>query len=85
MCTFSGIISIGGAHIKPAKPLPKEIQTFIDGAKHGVIYFSLGTVLQTSKLPKEKLEAFLGKFMANHFISMLVTSMNFLFRYIQIS
>ncbi|XP_031639549.1 UDP-glucuronosyltransferase 2B1-like [Contarinia nasturtii] len=60
--SMPSIISIGGAHIKPAEPLPKEIQTFIDGAKHGVIYFSLGTVLKSSKLPKEKLDAFLGTF-----------------------
>lgn len=56
------IINIGGAHIKPAKPLPKDLQTFLDEAKDGVIYFSLGTVVQSSKLPKDKLKAFLDSF-----------------------
>lgn len=56
------IINIGGAHLKPVKPLPKDIQTFLDESKNGVIYFSLGTVVQSSKLPKEKLQMFLGIF-----------------------
>lgn len=54
------MINIGGAHVKPAKPLPKDLQTFLDEAKDGVVYFSLGTVVQSSALPKEKLQAFLG-------------------------
>lgn len=56
-----GIINIGGAHVKEPKPLPNDIQTFLDGAKDGVIYFSFGTVLKSSKMPKDKLYAFLGK------------------------
>lgn len=59
---FADVISIGGAHIKPAKPLPTDIKKFIDEAKHGVIYFSLGTIVQSSKLPKEKLAAFFDTF-----------------------
>lgn len=35
---------------------------FLDEAKHGVIYFSIGSILQSSMLPKEKLEVFLGEF-----------------------
>ncbi|XP_055308151.1 UDP-glycosyltransferase UGT5-like, partial [Sitodiplosis mosellana] len=57
-----GTINIGGAHIKPAKPLPKDLQTFLDESKDGVIYFSLGTVMQSSKLPRHKIEAFLDAF-----------------------
>lgn len=53
-------MSIGGAHIKPVKPLPNNLQKFLDEAKHGVIYFSLGTVLKSSQMPKEKIQAFLG-------------------------
>lgn len=58
------VINIGGAHIKPAKALSTDLKKFIDEAKHGVIYFSLGTVLKSSQLPKEKLTAFLGMFYA---------------------
>lgn len=57
-----GTISIGGAHIKPAKSLPKDLQTFLDEAKDGVIYFSLGTVVKSALLPRDKLEAFIGEY-----------------------
>lgn len=64
ICVFieKGIIPIGGAHIKPAKALPNNLQTFLDGAKDGAIYFSFGTVVKSSLLPKHRLEAFLSKF-----------------------
>lgn len=57
-----GLIYIGGAHIKPPKPLPADLQMFIDESEHGVIYFSLGTVVKASKMPLEKLNIFLGMF-----------------------
>ncbi|XP_031639548.1 UDP-glucuronosyltransferase 1-10-like [Contarinia nasturtii] len=57
-----GTISIGGAHIKDANPLPNELQTFLDESTDGVIYFSLGTIIESSKLPKEKIQAFLDSF-----------------------
>lgn len=59
---FLDVIPIGGAHIKPVKPLPKDIKTFLDESKHGVIYFSLGSVLQSSKLPTELIQTFLSRF-----------------------
>lgn len=62
----SGQINIGGAHIKPTKPLPVELQRFLDEAKDGVIYFSLGSVVKSSKLPKDKIRAFLGIFYHNN-------------------
>lgn len=58
---FIGVINIGGAQLKPAKPLPKDLQTFLDESKHGVIYFSLGTVVKSSILPKDKIQCFLSK------------------------
>lgn len=61
--SMPGLIYIGGAHIKPPKPLPADLQEFLDEATHGVIYFSLGTVVNTSKMPKEKLQIFLGKYL----------------------
>lgn len=57
-----GLIYIGGAHIKSPKPLPNDLQEFLDGAKYGVIFFSLGSVVNASKMPKAKLNIFLGKF-----------------------
>lgn len=56
-----GLVYIGGAHMQPPKPLPSDIQQFLDEAEHGVVFFSLGSVVNASKMPKEKFEAFLGK------------------------
>lgn len=37
-----GMIAVGGLHIYPNKKLPQELQTFLDGAVDGAIFFSLG-------------------------------------------
>lgn len=56
-----GIVYVGGAHIKSkSNPLPVNIQKFLDESPEGVIYFSLGTVVSGSKMPKDKLQIFLG-------------------------
>lgn len=57
-----GIIQVGGAHIKPPNALPQNLQDFMDQAEHGVILFSLGAYLQSSQMPKEKIEIFLNAF-----------------------
>ncbi|XP_049818507.1 uncharacterized protein LOC109607683 [Aethina tumida] len=37
-------VTIGsGLHITPPKPLPEDVKAFLDGAKEGVVYFSLGS------------------------------------------
>ncbi|XP_019488775.1 PREDICTED: UDP-glucuronosyltransferase 2A3-like [Hipposideros armiger] len=44
---------VGGLHCKPAKPLPKEIEEFVQNSgKDGIVVFSLGATLQN--LPEEK-------------------------------
>lgn len=58
---IQGTISIGGAHIKKGSPLPTDLQQFLDESKNGVIYFSLGTVVKSSKLPEGTIAAFLSK------------------------
>ncbi|XP_073817193.1 UDP-glycosyltransferase UGT5-like [Musca autumnalis] len=46
-----GMIEIGGIHLNEnPKPLPKDIETFVSGAEHGVIYFSLGTNIKEGNL-----------------------------------
>lgn len=60
--TVTNAIEVGGMHIKEAKPLPSETLKFIEGAKDGVIYFSLGTTLKMSALPKEKADIFMKVF-----------------------
>jgi len=53
------MIEVGGMHVnrKAPKPLPKNIREFIEGADHGVIYFSLGSNLNSKDLPKKKRKA----------------------------
>ncbi|KAM4747516.1 UDP-glucuronosyltransferase 2A2-like [Rhinophrynus dorsalis] len=40
-------VYIGGFQCQPPKPLPQEIQEFMDSAEQGVVIFSLGTVVKT--------------------------------------
>lgn len=42
---------------KETNPLPEDIEKFIRGAEHGVIYFSLGGNLKPSKMSAEKKRA----------------------------
>nr|CAD7199350.1 unnamed protein product [Timema douglasi] len=56
------IVEVGGFHVKPAKKLPQDLQKFMDDAKEGVVYFSLGSNLQSSALPEYRKEAFLKAF-----------------------
>jgi glucuronosyltransferase len=41
----TGIVQVGGLHIKstPSR-LPDDVKEFLDGAQHGVVYFSLGNI-----------------------------------------
>ncbi|ELV13012.1 UDP-glucuronosyltransferase 2B17 [Tupaia chinensis] len=44
---------VGGLHCKPAKPLPKEIEDFVQSSgKHGVVVFSLGSTV--SNMPEDR-------------------------------
>ena len=55
-------VDIGGLHIRSVKPLPDDLKKFLDEASEGVLLFSWGSMIQSSSLPKEKLEAILGVF-----------------------
>ncbi|XP_044750031.1 UDP-glycosyltransferase UGT5-like isoform X3 [Coccinella septempunctata] len=56
------VVEVGGLHITNAKPLPKNIEKFINESTHGVIYFSLGSMIKGHTFPQEKREAFLKAF-----------------------
>lgn len=57
------MIEVGGMHIeRKQKPLPVEMKKFIDEAKDGVIYFSMGSNLKSTLLAPEKREAILKTF-----------------------
>lgn len=57
-----GMVDIAGIHIKPAKPLPNDIQKFLDEATDGAILVSFGTFLQSSLMPPEKYQAMIDAF-----------------------
>uniref|UniRef100_A0A182J7J1 UDP-glucuronosyltransferase n=1 Tax=Anopheles atroparvus TaxID=41427 RepID=A0A182J7J1_ANOAO len=49
------LIEVGGFHInRKVNPLPKNIKSFIEQSKHGVIYFSMGSNLKPSKMDRQK-------------------------------
>ncbi|CAH1389498.1 unnamed protein product [Nezara viridula] len=52
---------IGGINIKPNEVLPKDLQTFMDESKEGVIFMSLGSHIDAKYL-KEQMNAFLEVF-----------------------
>lgn len=54
------MIQIGGFHVTPSKKLPNDLQKFLDEAKDGVIYFSLGTNVVPSLIEKETSDAIIN-------------------------
>ncbi|CAG2053467.1 unnamed protein product [Timema podura] len=59
-----GFVEVGGLHIEEPKALPKDIQKFMDESEHGVVYFSLGSLIQVQTLAPEKLKALMDAFAA---------------------
>ncbi|CAK1543150.1 unnamed protein product [Leptosia nina] len=56
----ANVIEIGGYHVSEAKPLTGELLEFVEEAEHGVIYISFGSVIKSSTMPEDKLQALLG-------------------------
>lgn len=56
------MIDIGGYHVFPPKPLPKDLQDFLDSSKDGVIYFSMGSNLKSKYMPEKQRKALLSVF-----------------------
>jgi len=54
-------IEIGGIHVKPAKPLPEDLEKFVSG-EQPVIYFSLGTVAKGLSMPDKLRENAIAAF-----------------------
>nr|CAD7426014.1 unnamed protein product [Timema monikensis] len=48
------VVEVGGIHLSEPKKLSKEFAEFLDSAKHGVIYLSLGSTLRSDSFPEEK-------------------------------
>ncbi|XP_065221896.1 UDP-glycosyltransferase UGT4-like [Planococcus citri] len=58
------VIDVAGIHITPPKPLQNDIADFIDGARTGIIYISLGTLIDPITMTAfgQKLFSILKKF-----------------------
>ncbi|XP_045608864.1 UDP-glucosyltransferase 2 [Procambarus clarkii] len=57
------VVYCGGIHIHPAKPLPQDLEEWVQGAgDDGFIYFSLGSVVPGSTMPEEYRRAFIEVF-----------------------
>ncbi|XP_069686783.1 UDP-glycosyltransferase UGT5-like [Periplaneta americana] len=56
------IVEIRALHLQQPKPLPQDLQEFLDGASEGVIYFSLGSNVKSEKMSSEKRQIFLDAF-----------------------
>ncbi|KAJ4434825.1 hypothetical protein ANN_23396 [Periplaneta americana] len=57
-----GVIEVGGLHIGTPKKLPRDIEKYISGANHGVIYFSLGSLVRSETFSEEIIRSFLDAF-----------------------
>ncbi|CAD7000184.1 unnamed protein product [Ceratitis capitata] len=60
--SMPGLIDVAGVHIKKTKPLPADLQEFLDNSKHGVIYFSVGSYMKSTDMPQEKISLILDAF-----------------------
>lgn len=56
------MIEIGGYHVQPPKELPKDLKDYLDNAKEGVVYFSMGSNLKSADLPVHTRDAILKSF-----------------------
>ncbi|XP_044733442.1 UDP-glycosyltransferase UGT5-like, partial [Chrysoperla carnea] len=56
------VIEISGVHLGKPKALPSDIEKFISESKHGVIYFSLGSMILGSSLSDDVKQAFMDAF-----------------------
>lgn len=56
------VILLGPLHIQKIKPLNEDLQAWMDGAKDGVIYFSLGSNMRSASMKEIQRNAFLEAF-----------------------
>ncbi|XP_053976521.1 uncharacterized protein LOC128875172 [Hylaeus volcanicus] len=60
---LANMITFTSAHVSSnPKPLPEKLKRFVDDAHNGFIYFSLGSNVLSSEMPKETLQIFLDVF-----------------------
>ncbi|XP_053692512.1 UDP-glucosyltransferase 2-like [Sabethes cyaneus] len=54
------VIPVGGMHIRPAKPLPKDLEKWVNQTTRPIALFSLGTNFRSDKLEPGIIEQILG-------------------------
>lgn len=55
--TVPAMIPLGGGfHLEDPKPLPPDLQTLLDNAAEGVVYFSLGSNVFSANLEEERMK-----------------------------
>ncbi|XP_068918277.1 UDP-glucosyltransferase 2-like isoform X1 [Tenebrio molitor] len=52
----------GGIHLQKPKPLPGEIQEYLDSSKNGFVYFSLGTNVKSASISQKLKDTILETF-----------------------
>ncbi|CAH1736886.1 unnamed protein product [Aphis gossypii] len=60
--SLPGIVEVGGIHVVDEKPVSQDLNDFINDADHGVILFSLGSVVSESSMGTDKLYNILDAF-----------------------
>ncbi|NP_001274756.1 UDP-glucuronosyltransferase 2B14-like precursor [Bombyx mori] len=55
----SNVIEVGGYHVSNANPLTSDLKKFVDEAEHGIIFISFGSVIKSSTMTTDKVEAIL--------------------------
>ncbi|KAJ4434827.1 hypothetical protein ANN_23398 [Periplaneta americana] len=60
--TIPAFVEVGGLHLKTDGKLPKDLKTYLDNSKEGVIYFCLGSLIKSSTLPEDKKQMFIEAF-----------------------
>ncbi|XP_060535997.1 UDP-glycosyltransferase UGT5-like [Cylas formicarius] len=56
------VVPLGFMHVRPAKPLPQDIQDEIESAKNGVVYFSLGSNVKSVNIPQRVRDLLMNTF-----------------------
>ncbi|XP_069675722.1 UDP-glucosyltransferase 2-like [Periplaneta americana] len=55
-------VEVGGLHINSDGKLPEHLEIYLNGAKAGVIYFSMGSLIRSETFTNNKLRAFIDAF-----------------------
>ncbi|KAG7309180.1 hypothetical protein JYU34_005104 [Plutella xylostella] len=56
------VVYMGALHLRDPKPIPEELQSYLDASRNGVVYMSLGSKIRFSDLPAGTMQVFLNVF-----------------------